>query len=179
MEQVVGTAVSRTSFTTVLISAAAALAFLLGLVGIYGVVAYTVAQRNRETGIRIALGASPSSVSGMFLRQGIVLSVAGTLIGLLAAAGASRWMSSLLFGVTPLDARTYLWLPSSYWSRRWSQVTCRPTARHSRIPPKPCAESRGKENPRGDVPFPGFEILLPIKARADSTYCLRGADGVG
>ena len=108
MEQVVGTAVSRTSFTTVLISAAAALAFLLGLVGIYGVVAYTVAQRNRETGIRIALGASPSSVSGMFLRQGIVLSVAGTLIGLLAAAGASRWMSSLLFGVTPLDARTYL-----------------------------------------------------------------------
>jgi predicted permease len=108
MEQVVGTAVSRTSFTTVVISAAAAVALMLSLIGIYGVIAYTVARRNRETGIRIALGASPGSVSGMFLRQGIALSVAGTLIGLLAAAGASRWMSSLLFGVTPLDAGTYL-----------------------------------------------------------------------
>ena len=98
---------ARTSFALVLLGIAGGMALLLGIVGIYGVLAYTVAQSRREVGIRIALGAQPWTVKGMFVRRGLVMAGIGILLGLSAAAGLSRFMTSLLFGVTPLDPVTY------------------------------------------------------------------------
>jgi putative ABC transport system permease protein len=73
----------------------------------YGVLAYAVIQRQREVGIRLALGAQPGNVKGMFVYRGMILSAVGIAIGAAVAAGITRWMSSLLFGVTPVDAPTF------------------------------------------------------------------------
>ena len=97
----------RTSFTLVMLVIAASMALLLGLVGIYSVIAYTVAQRTREIGIRIALGAQPGELRRMFLRQGLVLGLTGVVSGVAIAVAVTRLMSSLLFGITPLDPATY------------------------------------------------------------------------
>jgi predicted permease len=99
---------ARTSFTLVMLAIAAGMGLMLGLVGIYGVIAYVVSQRTREIGIRTALGAQPARLSGMFVRHGLWLAGIGAVIGLAAAAGFTRLMSALLFGVTPLDPLTYL-----------------------------------------------------------------------
>jgi len=99
---------ARTSFTLVMLAIAAAMALLLGLVGIYGVIAYAVAQRRREIGIRVALGAQPVELQRMFIRHGVVLAAIGVICGLAAAAGVTRLMSSLLFGISPLDPATYV-----------------------------------------------------------------------
>jgi predicted permease len=96
-----------TAFSLILLGIAGAMALLLGIVGIYGVLAYAVMQRRREVGIRLALGARPGSVKGMFVYRGMVLSAVGIAIGAAVAAGITRWMSSLLFGVTPVDAATF------------------------------------------------------------------------
>jgi predicted permease len=91
-------------------SVAASLGFvglLLAAIGIYGVTAYAVARRTREFGVRVALGATRADVVGMVLRQGMGLAVAGSAIGLVLAAGASRLMASMLFGVTPIDPVTF------------------------------------------------------------------------
>ncbi len=98
---------ARTSFSLVLLGIAGGMALLLGIVGIYGVLAYAVMQRQREVGIRLALGAEPRTVKGMFVYRGMILSGVGIVLGAAAAAGVTRWMSSLLFGVTPVDAVTY------------------------------------------------------------------------
>jgi ABC-type antimicrobial peptide transport system permease subunit len=98
---------ARTSFTLVMLAIAGSMALLLGLVGIYGVIAYAVSQRTREIGIRMALGAPRAGLLGVFVRQGLLLAGIGTAIGLVAAAGLTRLMSSLLFGVTALDPLTY------------------------------------------------------------------------
>jgi predicted permease len=102
---------ARTSFTLVMLAIAGGMALLLGVVGIYGVIAYTVAQRRREVGIRLALGAAPSTVSRMFLRRGVILCGAGCVLGLGGAVALSSLMKSLLFGVTPLDPMTYAVMP--------------------------------------------------------------------
>jgi ABC-type antimicrobial peptide transport system permease subunit len=80
---------------------------VLGIVGIYGVIAYAVSQRTRDIGIRIAVGAQRGELLGMFVRQGLLLAGIGAALGLAAAAGLTRLMSSLLFGVTALDPLTY------------------------------------------------------------------------
>jgi len=98
---------ARTSFTLVLLAIAGAMALILGIVGIYGVIAYAVTQRTREIGIRMALGAQAGGLRQMFVRQGLLLAGIGAIIGLGAAAGLTRLMSSLLFGVTALDPLTY------------------------------------------------------------------------
>ena len=97
----------RTSFTLVMLALAGGMALLLGIVGIYGVIAYAVSQRTREIGIRIALGAQPAGLHRMFVRHGLRLSAIGAALGLLAAAGVTRLMSAVLFGVTALDPATY------------------------------------------------------------------------
>jgi putative ABC transport system permease protein len=75
---------------------------------VYGVLADSVAQRRREVSIRLALGAAPGAVKSLFVRLGLVLTSFGGAAGLLSAAGLSRWISSVLFGVAPLDQPTYL-----------------------------------------------------------------------
>ncbi len=98
---------ARTSFTLVMLAIAGVMALLLGVVGIYGVIAYTVSQRTREIGIRMALGAEPAGLQRMFVRHGLLLAGIGAVLGLGAACGVTRLMSSLLFGITPLDPATY------------------------------------------------------------------------
>jgi predicted permease len=99
---------ARTSFTLVMLAIAASMALLFGIVGIYGTIAYAVAQRTREIGIRLALGAPPRDVRRMFIRQGVVLAGLGVAIGAVAATALTRLMSSLLFGVSAIDPGTYL-----------------------------------------------------------------------
>jgi ABC-type antimicrobial peptide transport system permease subunit len=98
---------ARTSFTLVMLALAGGMALVLGVVGIYGVIAYAVSQRTREIGIRMALGAQPAGLQGMFVRHGLVLAGIGAVLGLAAAALLTRLMQSLLFGVTTLDPATY------------------------------------------------------------------------
>lgn len=98
---------ARTSFTLVLLAIAGAMALVLGVVGIYGVIAYAVTQRTREIGIRMALGAEPARLQRMFVRQGLLLAAVGAALGLAAAVGLTRLMSSLLFKTAALDPLTY------------------------------------------------------------------------
>lgn len=97
----------RTTFALVLLGIAGTMALALSIVGVYGVLAYAVARRAREISIRVALGAEPRSVRSLFLRRGLVLAGIGGVIGLFSAAALSRWISSLLFEVKPLDPVTY------------------------------------------------------------------------
>jgi ABC-type antimicrobial peptide transport system permease subunit len=99
--------VVRTSFTLVMLAIAGAMALVLGIIGIYGVLSYAVSQRRREIGIRLALGAQPVELKTMFVRHGLTLAAIGVAIGLAAAAGLTRLMSSLLFGIQALDPLTY------------------------------------------------------------------------
>ena len=98
---------ARTSFTLVMLVVAAAMALLLGIIGIYGVIAYSVSQRTREIGIRMALGAQRPSLTAMFVRQGMLLSAIGAVIGIGTAFGVMRLMASLLYHVSPMDPITY------------------------------------------------------------------------
>jgi putative ABC transport system permease protein len=98
---------AQTSFALVMLAIAGSVALMLGVVGIYGVIAYIASQRTKEIGIRIALGAVTRDVTGLFLRQGLLLAGAGIVIGLVAAGFATRVMSTLLYGVRPLDPLTY------------------------------------------------------------------------
>ncbi len=84
------------------------MALLLGMIGIYGVIAYVISQRTREIGIRLALGAEPRQLERMFLLHGLTLSAVGAVVGLVAALGLARLMSSLLFGVGPMDPVAYV-----------------------------------------------------------------------
>ena len=107
LDEIYRKSMARTSFTLVLLMIAAGMALLLGSVGIYGVIAYSVAQRTREIGIRMALGARHGEVAGMFVRHGIVLAGIGAAFGLLSAFLVMRLLSTLLFAVSPADPLTY------------------------------------------------------------------------
>ncbi|HTM12804.1 MAG TPA: ABC transporter permease [Bryobacteraceae bacterium] len=98
---------ARVSFTMVMLALAGGMALLLGMIGIYGVISYSVTQKTREIGIRTALGASESQVVGMFVCRGLRLSVVGVTLGLAGAVASTRLMTSLLFGVSALDPATY------------------------------------------------------------------------
>ncbi len=107
MESVLQRSLARTSLALALLAIAGCMALLLGVVGIYGVIAYTVSQRTREIGIRLALGASLDGVTGLFVRYGLKLCGIGAICGLAAALALTRLMKSLLFEVSPADPLTY------------------------------------------------------------------------
>lgn len=107
VEETYNRSMARTSFTLVMLAIASGMALLLGLVGIYGVISYSVSQRTREIGIRVALGAEPSAVRAMFVRHGLILTGIGLACGMAVAMGATRLMKSLLFEVSPVDPATY------------------------------------------------------------------------
>ncbi len=98
---------ARTSLTLVMLGIAGAMALLLGVIGIYGVISYSVSQRTREIGIRMAVGARQQELTQMFVRHGLVLAGIGVGCGLAAAYGLTRLMTSLLFEVSPSDPLTY------------------------------------------------------------------------
>ena len=107
MEKVYDKSVARTSFTLVMLGIAGAMALVLGIIGIYGVISYTVSQRKREIGIRLALGAQGGDVLQMVLKQGAKTVLVGVAIGIGAALALTRLMTNLLFGVTAHDPMTF------------------------------------------------------------------------
>jgi predicted permease len=104
---------AQTSFALTMLVTAAAMALLLGVVGLYGVIAYIAAQRTREIGIRMALGAQRGDISRLFVRHGLWLTALGVALGIGAALGFTRLMSSLVFGVSTTDAVTYATVSAS------------------------------------------------------------------
>ena len=111
MDQVMAQSMARTSFTMLLLGAAAAMSLLLSAVGIYGVISYIVGQRRGEIGIRIALGARASQVATLIVGQSVRLALAGIVIGLLGAYAATSLLESLLFGVSATDPLTLATVP--------------------------------------------------------------------
>jgi putative ABC transport system permease protein len=108
LQSILDAASEAVAFTMVLIAIAAAVALLLGVIGIYGAMSYIVSQRTGEIGVRLALGAEPSSVAGMIVRQGGVVALAGIVIGVGAAWAGSRFIASLLYGVSPRDPGVFV-----------------------------------------------------------------------
>jgi ABC-type antimicrobial peptide transport system permease subunit len=111
MQEIYGKSLARTSFTLVMLAIAGSMALTLGLLGIYGVISYTVSQRTREIGIRLALGAQKSNLKWMFVRAAMVLTATGVGLGLCGAAVLTQSMKSLLFEISPLDPLTYVVIP--------------------------------------------------------------------
>jgi predicted permease len=111
MREIYEESLVTTSFTLVMLGIAGAMAMMLGLIGIYGVISYTVSQRTREIGIRVALGAEPGALRWLFVRYGLALAGSGAVTGLVAAAGLTRLMKSVLFGVSSVDPLTYTAVP--------------------------------------------------------------------
>jgi predicted permease len=107
VKEIQANSMAQTSFTLVMLAIAASVALLIGVVGIYSVISYAVAQRTREIGVRMALGAQISDVRTMFLRHGLGLTAIGIAVGVGVALVLTRVMSALLFGVGPTDAVTY------------------------------------------------------------------------
>jgi ABC-type antimicrobial peptide transport system permease subunit len=107
LDHLVGEAVARPRLLTVLLGLFGAVGLLLGAVGLYGVLSYLVSSRQREIGVRIALGAPRGAVLGMVVRKGLAMAVAGITIGLVAAFALTRYLRDVLFGVAPTDPMTY------------------------------------------------------------------------
>jgi predicted permease len=108
LEEIYKKSMARTSFTLLMLAIAGGMALLLGVVGIYGVISYSVSQRTREIGIRMALGARRGELTRLFVGNGLQLVGIGAAIGLAVAAALMRFMQSLLFEVSPLDPTTYV-----------------------------------------------------------------------
>jgi len=108
LEQMTAKSMAQTSFALVMLAIAAGVSLLLGVVGIYGVIAYITARRSREIGIRLALGAQPGDVTRLFVRHGLLLAGLGISLGVVMAMALSRLMASMLFGVRATDPTTYV-----------------------------------------------------------------------
>ncbi|HVN19191.1 MAG TPA: ABC transporter permease [Dongiaceae bacterium] len=111
MQDIYSQSLARTSFTLVMLAIAGCMGLALSIIGIYGVISYAVAQRTREIGIRLALGAQKHELRWMFVRGALVLAALGVAIGLVAASVLVQWMKTLLYGVSPLDPWTFVVVP--------------------------------------------------------------------
>ena len=111
MQEIYSESMARTSFTLVMLGIAASMALALGLVGIYGVISYAVAQRTREIGIRLALGSQKGAVRWIFVRSALALTGIGVVLGLGAAVAIAQLLRSLLFGVSPFDPVSFATVP--------------------------------------------------------------------
>jgi putative ABC transport system permease protein len=107
LDQAIGRMSAGSRFNGVLVGSFAAIALLMAVVGVYGVLAFAVAQRAPEIGIRMALGASPLSVQGLVLKEGAALVAIGTLLGLAMSFVAGRYLTTLLYHISAMDIRTY------------------------------------------------------------------------
>jgi len=107
MDSLVANSVARQRFYAVMLAAFAAVAALLGAIGIYGVLAYFVVERTREIGLRMALGASRRQVLGLIIGRGLVCAAIGITLGLAGAAAGTRYLQAMLYGITPLDGWTF------------------------------------------------------------------------
>ena len=103
MQNLYDHSLARTSFALVMLAIAGSMALAIGIIGIYGVISYTVSQRTREIGIRLALGAQQNAITRMFVRHALALAGIGAAIGLAASFALMQLMSSLLFGISPRD----------------------------------------------------------------------------
>jgi putative ABC transport system permease protein len=112
LDSITDDSLSQARFTTVLLALFATLALTLATIGIYGVISLLVTRRRQEIGIRIALGARPGSILSMVMRRGVTLAAIGVVLGLVAALGLTRVLTSLLYGVTPFDAMTFALVPA-------------------------------------------------------------------
>jgi putative ABC transport system permease protein len=110
MEQVIGTTTAPRRFNALLLGVFATIALVLATLGIYSVISYSITLRTQEIGIRMALGANRPAILMMVLRKGLVLTLIGAVIGLTGAFALTRWMSSLLFGVSASDPATYVFV---------------------------------------------------------------------
>lgn len=134
MRELVDRSLSDRHFAMLLFVAFGFTALILAAVGIHGVLSGSVTERIREIGVRAALGASPGDVVGMVLRRGMMLTMAGVVLGLVAAALASRVVASMLFGVSRLDAATYLGV-AALLSAVAAVACVRPAVRAARVDP--------------------------------------------
>jgi predicted permease len=106
-DRLLAASVARQRFYTTLLAVFAIVAGVLAAIGIYGVLAYSVVARTHEIGVRMALGAQRSQVLGLILRRGLALTTSGVALGVVAAAGAARYLQSMLFGIDALDPMTF------------------------------------------------------------------------
>jgi len=111
MESLIGASVARARFNTLLLTIFAFVALLLAGVGIYGVMAYSVAQRKREIGVRMALGARATDVARLVVRRGMMLTLGGVAIGMAASFALTWLMKTLLFNVSETDPLTFVGIP--------------------------------------------------------------------
>jgi predicted permease len=111
MKEKIGDSVAPQKFNLFLLSTIAFLAVFLAIVGVYGVISYAISQRTQEIGVRIALGASPRSILLMILRHGLLLILVGTVIGVAGSLALSRFLQSLLYGITTRDTLTFIAAP--------------------------------------------------------------------
>jgi ABC-type antimicrobial peptide transport system permease subunit len=111
MQDIYNQSLARTSFTLAMLGIAGGMALVLGIIGIYGVISYSVSQRRREIGIRLALGARQGALKNMFVLHALKLAGIGIAIGMGAAVALMGLMKSLLFGISPLDPVTYIAVP--------------------------------------------------------------------
>ena len=107
IDELIGLSIAQRRFSMMLLGIFATVAMVLAIVGIYGVMSYLVGQRVREIGIRVALGAATGRVAAMVVRDGLEVTLAGAAIGVAAAIGAGKMLSTLLLGVSPADPLTF------------------------------------------------------------------------
>jgi len=134
MDEVMGTSTAREKFNMLLLTIFGVVALILAAVGIFGLMAYSVAQRTQELGVRMALGADRSTIRGLVVWNGMRLAVVGIAIGVAAALGLTRLMASLLFGVRPWDPAAFFFAPVVLSAVALLAVWL-PAARASRIDP--------------------------------------------